>query len=211
MTRVLIADDHDLVRAGIRSLLARDSSITIVGETGSAADTLSFFSKHPDSVDVLLLDLSFPDSNGLDVLLSLRKSHPTVQVVVLTMHPEDQFGLRSLQAGASGYLTKKSIPTVLLDAVKAVARGDQYLSPELSREILSHLQSPAGGSLHERLSNREYQVFCLLAAGHPVSKIAEKVHLSVKSISTYRTRILEKMSMTTNADLTQYAIRHKLI
>ena len=209
MIRVIIADDHPIIRAGLRQILAEDSSITAAGEAASGSELLKKVGK--EEFDVVLLDLSMPGMDGLDVLKQLKIDRPRLPVIILTVHPEAHYALRVLRAGASGYLTKESAPDRLISAIHKVARGGKYISPALAEQIAFALDTDAQQPPHESLSDREYQVLSLIASGKSVSQIAEELALSVKTISTYRSRILDKMGMKTNAELTHYAIASGLV
>lgn len=209
MIRVIIADDHPLIRAGFKQILAEDDRILAAGEAGTGAELLRKVKEA--EYDVVLLDLSMPGMDGLDVLKQLKIDRPRLPVIILTVHPEAHYALRVLRAGASGYLTKESAPDKLLAAIHKVARGGKYISPALAEQIAFALDTDFQRLPHESLSDREYQVLGLIASGKSVSQIGEELALSVKTISTYRSRILEKMGMKTNAELTHYAVANKLV
>jgi DNA-binding NarL/FixJ family response regulator len=208
MTRVLIADDHALFRAGLRQFLAQSLSSADIGEAASGNETLTCLQQK--EWDLLVLDINMPDRSGLDILRHVRSGHPATRVLVLSGYPERQYALNVLRAGASGYIAKDSAPDELLKAVRMVLQGRRYVSESLAELLLLDLDK-ADKPLHSLLSDREFQIFGKLAAGHGVSEIGRELCLSVKTVSTYRTRILEKMRMKSNADLTSYALRNEII
>ncbi len=209
MTRVLIADDHAVVRAGIRQFLETDSSIRHIGEAASGREALEQL--RMDTWDMLLLDISMPDRSGLDVLRQVRSTHPKTRVLVLSGFPERQYAVNVLRAGASGFLSKDSVAEELLRAVRTVLDGRRYVSSALAELLVSDLDGDAQQPLHAKLSEREFQILCKLAAGRTASAIADELCISVKTVSTYRSRILQKMNFKTNADLTAYALHNGLI
>jgi two-component system invasion response regulator UvrY len=209
MIHVAIADDHPIVRAGLTQILQGDPDIAVAVEAANGAELLAHIRK--EAVDVVLLDLSMPGMDGLDVLKQLKSEQPRLPVVILTVHPEAQYALRILRAGASGYLTKSSAPTELVRAIRKVHRGGKYLTATLAEKIAFALDANTDRPAHEGLSDREYQVLCLIASGKSVSQIAAELALSVKTISTYRSRLLEKMQMKSNAELTHYAFQNGLV
>jgi two-component system, NarL family, invasion response regulator UvrY len=209
MVRVLIADDHAVVRQGVKQILADQADMTVVGEAAQAHEVLTLVRRQ--DCDALLLDLSMPGSTGLETLKQLRHERPRLPVLVLTMHPEDQYAVRALKAGAAGYLTKDTAPDDLVTALRRVVRGGRYISQSLAEKLAVDVTTKTDGPLHELLSDREYQVLCLIAGGKAVSAIAGELALSVKTVSTYRARILEKMGLQNNSELTHYAIQNGLV
>lgn len=207
--RILIADDHALLRQGIKLILTEEWERATFGEARDAAELLKLF--RAENWDVVLLDLSMPGRGGLDVLLDLHHEKPQIPVLVLSAYPEDQYAIRVLKAGAAGFMNKESAPDELIKAIAKVRVGGKYVSDSLAEKFASQLGKSAHQLPHEALSNREYQVLCLIAAGKTPTQIAEELILSIKTISTFRARILDKMNMTSNAQLTRYAISHQLI
>jgi DNA-binding NarL/FixJ family response regulator len=209
MTRILIADDHQIVRAGLKTLLSEYKEFTVAGEAGSGAETVKMVRE--SEWDLLLLDITMPDMNGVDTLQQIKRNKPDLPVLILSMHPEDQYAINLLRAGANGYVCKECAPEQLIGAIRTVIAGRRYVSPTLGDQLAGDLSGDTQKAPHTELSEREFQVFCKLAAGQAVSEIANELFLSVKTVSTYRSRILEKMGMKTNANLTYYAIKHGLI
>lgn len=209
MPRLLIVDDHPLVRRGIVEVLAEAFPGGIIGEASDGAQALQ--AVYGGAWDLVVLDLSLPGRTGLDVLKEIRGARPRLPILILSTYPERQFATRALRAGASGYLNKGSPPEVLLSAVRKVLAGGKFVSASLGESLAADLDRDSSKPLHEGLSDREYDVMLRIASGKTVSEIAEEIHLSVKTISTYRARTLEKMGMKNNADLTQYGMREKLV
>ena len=207
--RVFIADDHAIVREGLKQILAESRDIIVAGEAENGVDAIKLFRKA--KCHVMLLDISMPDRSGIDVLKQLKKEHPEMAVLMLSMHREDQYAIRSLKAGAAGYLTKQSAPQELVVAIRQVATGQKYVSAALAQELASQLGDGYDGAPHEALSDREYQTLTMIASGKTVSAIAEELSLSVKTISEYRSRLLVKMKLKNSAVLTHYAIKNQLI
>jgi len=207
--RIFIADDHPIVRQGLRRIVEADEGLVVSGEAGDAAAL--FVALQTVATDVILLDVSMPGGLFLETLRDLRARHPTIRVLVLSVHPEDQWAERALRAGASGYLTKDHSPDQLLEAIRRVYRGGKYVSPTLAEQLAKHLDGGGQRAPHELLSDREFEVMRRLGSGLTVAQIAGELAISAKTVSTYRTRILEKMAVATNADLVRYAARHGLI
>jgi DNA-binding NarL/FixJ family response regulator len=209
MIRILIADDHAIVRAGLKQFIADQVDMEVAAEAASGAEAIA--AVRAGDFDVVLLDISMPDKNGIDTLKTLRHVKPELPVLMLSAYAEDQYAVNLLRAGASGYLNKEAASTQLVGAIRTVVQGRKYVSPSLAQILADGVSGDADKPLHAELSQREFQIFCKLAAGAAVSKIADELNLSVKTVSTYRTRILEKMAMKSNADLTYYAIKNGLI
>ena len=209
MIRILIVDDHPIVRAGLRRIAEDDRGIVVTAEAPSGDDALVALRNH--IADVVLLDVSMPGSPFMETLRRLRESHPTVRILVLSAHPEDQWAVRALRGGASGYLTKDHSPEQLLDAIRRVHRGGRYVSPTLAERLAAQLGQDFVGAPHEQLSDREFDVLRGLGMGRTVKEVAETLGLSPKTVSTYRTRLMEKMGFATNADLVRYSAEHGLI
>jgi len=209
MIRILIADDHAIVRAGLKQFIADQVDMEVAAEAASGAEAIA--AVRAGDFDVVLLDISMPDKNGIDTLKTLRHVKPELPVLMLSAYAEDQYAVNLLRAGAAGYLNKEAASTQLVGAIRTVVHGRKYVSPSLAQILADGVSGDADRPLHAELSQREFQIFCKLAAGAAVSKIADELNLSVKTVSTYRTRILEKMAMKSNADLTYYAIKNGLI
>jgi two-component system, NarL family, invasion response regulator UvrY len=209
MIRLLIADDHPIVRSGLRRIVEEDRSISVTAEASTGEEALGALKNA--AVDVVLLDVSMPGASFTDTLRRLRDEHPTVRILVLSAHPEDQWAVRALRAGASGYLTKDHSPEQLLDAVRRVHRGGRYVSPTLAENLALHLGPDFAGAPHELLSDREFEVLKGLGTGRSVKEVAAALGLSPKTVSTYRTRLMEKMHFSSTADLVRYSAQHGLI
>jgi DNA-binding NarL/FixJ family response regulator len=209
MIRVAVIDDHAVVREGLKRIIAENPGMTVTGEAGDGIEALAMLQN--TSCDVVVLDISMPNKNGLDVLKYLHSEQPRLPVLVLSMHSEDQYAVRMLRAGAAGYLTKESAPAKLVVAIRKVVRGGKYVSPSLAERLVLNLDTNLDKAPHQLLSDREYQVLCMLASGRTVTDIATELGLSVKTISTYRVRLLDKLQMKNNAELTRYAIKEGLV
>lgn len=209
MIRVLVADDHAVVREGIKRIIQETGDLTVAGEAASGPELLSKITA--DTWDVVLLDLAMPGPSALDVLEEIHRLRPKLPVLVLSMYPEEQYAIRTLVAGAMGYLNKESPPDELVRALRTVTSGRKYISGRVAESLVTHVGQGRAAPPHEKLSNREYQVLCLIAAGKSVSEIAEELLLSVKTISTFRTRILDKLELRSNADIIRYALKHGIV
>ena len=209
MSRILIADDHAVTRAGMRQFLQTDSPNNSIGEAGTGAETLTRLRDQP--WDLLILDISMPDRGGLDILQHVRAAHPNLPILIASSFPEKQYAVNALRAGASGYVAKDQPPEAFLRAVHTVLNGRRFISTSLAELLVEGLDNPSDRPIHTELSQREFQILCKLGAGRSVSEIAKELFISVKTVSTYRSRVLEKMGLKNNADLTTYALRHNLI
>ena len=210
MVRVLLVDDHPVVRKGMKAILEDHMGAITVEEAGDGDSALATLDKGAP-FDAIVLDLSMPGRSGIDLLAEVKHRLPKVPVLIMSLHGEEQFAVRALRAGASGYLTKAAAPDQLVAAVTKIMRGGRYISEGLAERLAADVGGSHTGAPHERLSDREFEVMRGIASGKQVSEIAEQMHLSVKTVSTYRTRLLEKMGMSTNAELTRYAIENGLV
>ncbi len=209
MIRILIADDHPLLRNGLRQVISQEPDLEVAGEAEDSDQVLKQLNEQ--SYDVVILDLMMPGRGGLDVLREIRLNFPQLPILILSMHAEEQFAIRAIKAGASGYLSKGNSGVEVVKAIRRVVTGKKYVSPSLAEMLANALDHDAERPPHEALSDREFQVLCKIASGMTVSQIAAEIALSVKTISTYRARVLEKMNMQTNAELTRYAIQNGLV
>ncbi len=208
MLNILIADDHPIVRRGLKQILAETPQMAVVDEASSGREVLDKVKQR--DYDIVLLDISMPGMNGVDTLKELKAQKPDLHVLVLSIHPEDQYALRVLKAGASGYLTKDSAPAELVTAMQRVSSGRKYISPSLADKLALNLQANVELAAHEALSDREYHVMCLIASGKTMRDIADELSLGIKTINTYRARLLKKMKMKNNAELIRYALLNEL-
>ncbi|OIR08471.1 response regulator UvrY [mine drainage metagenome] len=209
MIKVLIADDHALIRKGLKQLLDDTDDMRVIGEAENGMQAIRMAEE--TAYDVVLLDISMPDKHGVEVLKQLKASKPQLPVLMLSMHPEEQYALRSMKAGAAGYLNKQSAPMQLVTAIRQVASGKKYISTELAEQLANGLSQGYQELLHQTLSNREYQTLCLMASGKKLSEMADIMSLSPKTVSVYRSRLLEKMKLKNNAEAIHYAISNHLI
>jgi len=207
--KILIADDHEIVRQGLKAILSEHSELEIVAEASNGNEVLKIVQK--TKVDIVLLDFDMPEKNGLDTLIELKSIKPKLPVIILSIFPEDHYGTRFLKAGASGYLGKASASERLVEAVRKVAGGGKYISPELTDKLVADLTNDSEKPAHEILTDREFQVFRGLATGKKIKEIADELCLSINTISTYRSRILKKLNFTSNAELIRYAIKMGLV
>jgi DNA-binding NarL/FixJ family response regulator len=209
MIRILIADDHTIVREGLKQILAETRDMVVADEASNGQEVFTKVSKN--EYDVVLLDISMPGRSGLEVLKQLKSERPKLPILILSMYSEEQYAMRALRAGASGYMTKESAPDELIEAIRKVSQGRKYVSPSLAEKLAVSLELGEEKPPHEMLSDREYQVMCMIASGKTIKEIAEELSLSVKTISTYRSRILEKLNFKTNAAITHYAVQNRLV
>ena len=210
MIKVLTADDHAIVRSGLKQILDETGGeIQVEGEAANGREVLEKI--QAQDWDVLVLDITMPGRSGLDILKDIRQLKPRLPILILSMHAEEQFATRMLKAGASGYLNKESAPEELVKAIRKVCEGGKYVSPAQAERMVTELTSDTGKAPHELLSDREYEILCLIASGKTATQIAKQLCLSVKTVSTYRSRILDKMKLETNAQLTHYAIKGGLV
>jgi two-component system, NarL family, invasion response regulator UvrY len=209
MIKIIIADDHPIVRAGMKQIISEAADMSVVAEAGDGRQLLHKIRE--ENFDVVILDITMPHIDGLDVLKQLKIEKPKLPIIILSIHPESQYALRVLKAGAAGYVTKTSAPEELINAIRKVHRGGKYISPSIAEKLAFQLEADFEVMPHEALSDREYQVLCMLASGRTVTEIADELALSVKTVSTYRSRILEKMDMKNNAELIHYAVQNKLV
>ncbi len=210
MIKILVADDHPVVRQGLKQILAEEPDMRVEGEAQNSQEVLQMVSKQ--AWDLVILDITMPGRGGMDVLRIIKHDHPKLPVLVLSMHPEDQYGIRALKAGAEGYMTKESVPAELVRAIRKIVNGGKYVTPALAEKIaFVFTEKNPERSLHEKLSDREYQILRMIAAGKSVGEIAAELFLSPKTISTYRSRVLNKMGMKNNAELIHCAIQNRLV
>lgn len=207
--RILLVDDHEIVRTGLRQLLELEPDFALAGESASSAEALAFLSRTP--CDLVLLDIALPDRSGADTLRLIRSAHPQLPVLVLSAYPEEQYAINLLRAGASGYVRKDAPGGDIVRAIRSVLQTGRYVSPAVSEMLIGRLRPDATRPLHQDLSEREFQVLCKIASGRTVSQIAAELFISVKTVSTYRSRVLEKLGMRTNAELTHYAVKNGLV
>lgn len=207
--RIFIVDDHQLMREGLKTVLGSESGIAIVGEAGSYGEMMDKLPKK--GVEIVILDLSLPDKNGLEVIKDLRERFPRIKILILSMHPEERFGVRALKAGAAGYVNKQMAATELMKALEKIKGGGKYVSPELAEQLIAQIDDEKPEFPHKNLSDREFEIFQMIAAGKAAAQIAKQLSLSINTITTYRLRILRKMNLKKNADLVRYALEHHLI
>ncbi|CAG0984513.1 Oxygen regulatory protein NreC [Geobacteraceae bacterium] len=209
MLKIIIADDHGIFREGLKQVIAGTANMTVTDEAADGTELLAKL--RTNDYDLVILDISLPGRSGLEILTEIKGIRPKLPVLILSMHPEEQYALRALKSGASGYLTKGSSSQELIEALQKIALGKKYVSASMAEMLASRIGSDSDGALHERLSDREFQVMRMIAAGVTPRKIAAELLVGIKTVNTYRVRVLQKMEMKCNADLTRYAIQHKLM
>ena len=209
MIRVVIVDDHAIVRRGVRQIVAEHPGIEVVAEAGDYAELTAYL--RDADCDVVLLDIALPGKNGIEILKSLRERHPKIRVLMFSTYPEDQYAVRALKAGASGYVNKSSAPEKLAEAIQQVALGRRYITPEVAESLAASLAEPESRKPHELLSDREFQTLRLIASGRKLSEIADELAISPKTVSVYRARVLEKLKLRTNTELARYAVANELV
>lgn len=209
MIKVFIVDDHAILRRGLAQIIDECTDMKVVGESEASAPTMRLLRDIP--CNVVLLDISLPDRNGIETLKLIHKEFPKLQVLMLSMHPENQYALRALKAGAAGYLTKQSAPSQLVSAIRQVMQGRKYVTPSVAQELANSVSLDNEKPLHELLSIREFQTMCMIASGKTLAEMAQQMSISAKTVSVYRARILEKMRLKNNAELTHYAIKNNIV
>jgi two-component system invasion response regulator UvrY len=209
MAKILVGDDHPVVRKGIKQILMEDKNISLVGEARSPNEVMEMVKKQ--HWDAVILDITMPGRGGLEVTKELKRGYPNLPILILSIHPEEQYGLRAIKAGAAGYMTKESAPEELVQALRRILGGGKYLSRNLAEMIAFGVHRNSTKPLHEFLSDREYQVMQMIATGQTVSDIADKLALSVKTVSTYRSRVIQKLKVKTTAEIVRYALENKLV
>jgi len=209
MIKILIADDHAIVREGLKQIVAEEKDMLVAGEAGNANEMFDLLKK--EKFAIIILDISMPGRSGLEALKFLKKNYPEVPTLILSMFSEEQYGLRALKAGAAGYLKKVSAPTELVSAIRKIVSGGKYINQSLAERLADEYDSDRKERMHDKLSNREYQIMCLIASGKSAEEIAHDLSISINTVYSYRNRILEKMHLKSNVELTQYALQNKLI
>lgn len=207
--KIIIADDHELIREGLKKVLAKNSEIEVVAEAASSRELLEILSKK--EVDIVVLDISMPGKSGLETLRDIKNYYPKVKTLILSMHPEESFAIRALKSGASGYLSKQSAAKELENALIKIMHGGKYISNAVAEQLALEIETPSDKALHEKLSNREFEIMIKISQGKSVSDIADELSLSVNTITSYRARLLQKMNMKSNADLIRYSLKNQLV
>jgi len=209
MIDILIVDDHAIVREGLQAILKLEEGISVVGMAKNGAEALKVVTSH--KVDVIILDISLPGRNGLEIIKEVKKVQPNVRIIMLSVYPEDRFAIRAFKAGASGYLTKEMAPEMIVEAIRKVSSGGKYITPAIAEKLADELNELNDKTPHERLSDREFDVMCMVGSGKSLIEIAEKLGISDRTVSTYRTRILKKMNLKNNSEIIHYVIDNGLI
>jgi DNA-binding NarL/FixJ family response regulator len=209
MIKILLADDHPIIIKGLKQIIEEEDDMKVTGEAKNGNEALDLMRKN--DYDIAILDITMPKKTGVEVIEEMKYLKKKIPVLVLSVHPEDQFAMRVLKTGAKGYMTKESAPENIVDAIKKIINGGKYISPTLAEKILSDINSDRDEAPHETLSNREFQIIVMIASGKTLKEIAEELNLNIKTISTYRQRILEKMNMTSNSELTRYVLDNRLM
>lgn len=207
--KIILVDDHELIREGLKKVISKESYIEVVGEAQNAEEMFELLINN--KVDIIILDISMPGRSGLDLITEIKTQYPDVRILILSMHPEERFAVRALRAGAYGFITKGTASKILIEALNRIADGRKYITSTLAEQLASELDIDHDKPLHENLSNREFEVLRLIAEGKSVSEIGEMLFISVNTVTSYRSRIMEKMKMKTNAEIIRYAIEQKLI
>ena len=207
--KIIIADDHELIREGLKKVLVKNSEIEVVAEAASSWELLEILSKK--EVDIVVLDISMPGKSGLETLRDIKNYYPKVKTLILSMHPEERFAIRALKSGASGYLSKQSAAKELENALLKIMHGGKYISNAVAEQLALEIETPSDKALHEKLSNREFEIMIKISQGKSVSDIADELSLSVNTITSYRTRLLQKMNMKSNAELIRYSLKNQLV
>ena len=209
MIQVVIVDDHAILRRGLHQIITENTDMSVTGEAENSAQAMRLLREQ--ACDVVLLDISLPDRNGIETLNLIRKEFPRLHVLMLSMHPEDQYAVRAIRAGAAGYLTKQGAPSQLVSAIRQVMQGRKYVTPAVAEALAKSIAFDSDTPPHQTLSIREYQTFCMIASGKTLTEMAKQMSLSAKTVSVYRSRVLEKMHMKNNAELTHYAIKNQIV
>lgn len=207
--KIILVDDHELIREGLKKVIGKESDIDVIGEAQNANEMFELLSNN--KIDIIILDISMPGRSGLDLISEIKTQYPDVRILILSMHPEERFAVRALRAGAYGFITKGTASKILIEALNRIADGRKYITSTLAEQLASELDIDHDKPLHENLSNREFEVLRLIAEGKSVSEIGEMLFISVNTVTSYRSRIMEKMKMKTNAEIIRYAIEQKLI
>lgn len=207
--KIIIADDHELIREGLKKVLLKNSDIEVVGEACNSAELLDMLSE--TEIDIVVLDITMPGKSGLETLRDIKNYYPKVKTLILSMHPEERFAIRALKSGASGYLSKQSAAKELVNALVKIMSGGKYISNVVAEQLAMEIEIPSDKPLHEKLSNREFEILIKISQGKPVSEIADELSLSVNTVTSYRSRLMQKMNMKTNAEIIRYSLKNQLV